>query len=48
MEGDDTMSEKINLVISKELKQEAQEKAKTMGLNLSSYIRLLLTQEVKK
>lgn len=42
------MSEKINLVISEELKKEAQKKAQSMGLSLSSYIRLLLTQNVEK
>lgn len=42
------MTEQINLVVSQELKKEATKKAQSMGLSLSAYIRLLLSQNVKK
>lgn len=42
------MDGKINLIVSQELKDEATKKAQSMGLSLSAYVRLLLTQDAKK
>lgn len=42
------MTEQINLVVSQDLKDKATKKAQSMGLSLSAYIRLLLSQSVKK
>lgn len=42
------MEKTINLVVSDDLKAQAKKKAQSMGLSLSAYIRLLLSQEVNK
>lgn len=42
------MDGKINLIVSQELKDKATKKAQSLGLSLSAYVRLLLTQNVGK
>lgn len=40
--------ERLNVMIPKELKAELTKQANEKGLNLSSYVRLILTTETKK
>ena len=42
------MNTQITILIDKELKKKAEQKAKEKGLNLSSLVRFLLTNEIKK
>lgn len=42
------MDNRLNVLISSETKQKLEEKAKSMGLNLSAYVRLILTQTVNE
>lgn len=42
------MDTRLTLKIPTELKQEIQEKAKGLNLSLSAYVRLILTQDLKK
>lgn len=42
------MEKTINLVVSDDLKEQAKKKAQSLGLSLSAYVRLLLSQEVNK
>lgn len=42
------MDTRLTLKIPTELKQEVQEKAKDLNLSLSAYVRLILTQDLKK
>lgn len=42
------MEKTINLVVSDDLKAQAKKKAQSLGLSLSAYVRLLLSQEVNK
>lgn len=42
------MEKTINLVVSDDLKKQAKQKAQSLGLSLSAYVRLLLSQEVNK
>lgn len=42
------MNGKIIIRLDEKLKQEAAKKAEGLGLNLSAYIRLLLSQEVNE
>ena len=44
-----TIKEKDILIrINQELKQKVKDKAKSLGLSVSSYVRLLLIKELKK
>lgn len=38
----------LNVLMSKELKKEVEERAKELGMNMSSYVRFLLIQDLKK
>ena len=42
------MRKQITILIDSELKEKAEKKAKNKGLNLSAYIRLLLSEDVNK
>ena len=39
---------RINLIISKQLKENAEKQAKIIGISLSEYIRSLIVQDIKK
>lgn len=38
----------LHIRVTKELKQQLQEKANDLGINLSCYITMILTQNIKK
>ena len=42
------MNTQITILIDKQLKEKAEQKAKEKGLNLSSLIRFLLVNEIEK
>lgn len=39
---------RLNVVMPKELKKKLEEKAKSKGLSLSSYVRMILIEETEK
>ena len=47
-QGGEHMKTQITLLLTPEMKEQAKKKAQSKGLDLSNYIRLLISEDLKK